>query len=144
MPFVSITRLKVKSILYLISFMRANEASAKELAASAGFLGGKELVDKGFTFWTLTIWEDQAKMKAFRNSVAHRNAMQKLPVWCSEAAYFHWTQEQAILPEWDIASVKLIGEGTVTKVRNPSSRQVANSFPPIKWLKFERVFKPRM
>ena len=142
MPFVSATRLKVKSIFNLIPFMLANEASVKQLKKTPGFLSGKELVDKGLTFWTLTIWEDDAKMKEFRNSIAHRKAMQKLPFWCSEASYFHWTQEQEILPEWTIASLKLIQEGKITKVRKPSSRQITNSFPPIKWRKLERNFKP--
>jgi hypothetical protein len=141
MPFVSITRLKVKSILYLISFMRANEASVKQLQITPGFLSGKELVDKGLTFWTLTIWEDGDKMKTFRNSVAHRNAMQKLPFWCSEASYFHWTEESGVMPDWATASAKLMEEGKITKVRNPTSNQLSNSFPPIKWNKMERVFR---
>lgn len=41
MPFVSVTRLRVKSIFFLIPFMRANEASAKELKYSKGLLKGK-------------------------------------------------------------------------------------------------------
>lgn len=142
MPFVSITRLKVKSVLNLISFMKVNEASAKQLVITQGFIAGKELMDKGLTFWTLTIWEDDAKMKEFRNSVAHRKAMQKLPYWCSEASYFHWTQEQVTLPDWNIASMKLIKEGKITKVRKPTPGQLTNNFPPIKWMKFERIFKP--
>lgn len=143
MPFVSITRLKVKSIWYLIPFMKANEASAKQLVITPGFLSGKELVDKGLTFWTLTIWDDDAKMKSFRNSEAHRKAMQKLPFWCSEASYFHWLQDEPFLPNWHTASLKLIQEGKITKVRNPSAKQLSNQFPPIKWTKLERVFKPQ-
>lgn len=141
MPFVSITRLKIRSLLYLIPFMRANEASVIQLLRTPGFLGGKELVDKGLTFWTLTIWEDDSDMKSFRNSPPHRKAIQKLPYWCSEASYFHWTQEERSLPEWSQASSRLLQEGKLTKVRKPSSRQLNNSFPPIKWRKMERIFK---
>ena len=45
MPYISVTRLRVKSVFYLISFMRANEATVKTLVKSKGFLNGKELID---------------------------------------------------------------------------------------------------
>jgi hypothetical protein len=124
--------------------MRANESSVKQLVSTSGLIQGKELLDKGLTFWTLTIWDDDTKMKEFRNSVAHRQAMQKLPIWCNEASYFHWTQEQSIIPDWHTASARLIQEGKISKVRQPSARQIANSFPPVQWTKLERVFKPKM
>lgn len=71
MPFVSVTRLRVKSIFYIFSFVRANEASVKELKSSGGLLIGKELMDKKLTFWTLTIWENEESMKRFRGSMSH-------------------------------------------------------------------------
>jgi hypothetical protein len=141
MVFISITRLKVKSIFYLPQFLRVNEASANQLIKTKGFLAGKELVDARLTFWTLTMWESDVEMKSFRNSIPHRKAMQKLPHWCSDASYFHWTQNEAILPSLKEASEKLLKQGNLTKVRNPSANQISNSFPPIKWLKFERNFK---
>ena len=141
MPFVSITRLKVKSVWYLPAFMRANEAAVKQLMLCEGLIGGKELVDKNLTFWTLTLWEDGAAMRSFRNGTAHRAAMQRLPYWCDEASYFHWTQEEGVLPGWAVASERLLQEGKSTKVRKPSARQTANQFPPIQWTKIGRVFK---
>ena len=142
MVFISITRLKVKSVFFLFQFMRANEASVKQLVKTSGFLAGKENMDKHLTFWTLTMWKDDACMKDFRNSVPHRKAMQKLPYWCNEASYFHWTQEEDVLPAWPQASERLLLEGKITKVRKPTTRQTANKFPSIKWTKFERVFTP--
>jgi hypothetical protein len=139
MPFVSVTRLRVKSILYLIPFMRANEASVKALQASAGLLKGKELIDKQLTFWTITLWENEEAMKGFRGSEAHRKAMQYLPKWCNEASYHHWVQEHNEFPGWDTVSEKLFKEGRLSKVRNPSPAQMNNQFPPIKWTKTERI-----
>ncbi len=40
MTFISVTRLRVKSLLLLTAFMRANEASVKSLKGLQGFLGG--------------------------------------------------------------------------------------------------------
>jgi len=121
--------------------MRANEASVKALKIADGLLKGKELIDKQLTFWTITLWEDEASMKGFRGSLAHKNAMQQLPKWCNEASYHHWVQEDNELPSWKTVSEKLFAEGTLSKVRNPSKAQVENQFPPIKWTKTERKLK---
>ena len=141
MPFVSVTRLRVKSFIYLIPFMRANEASVKELKKSQGLLMGKELIDKNFTFWTLTIWENEESMKGFRNSASHREAMKNLPNWCDEASYLHWIQNESDLPNWNVVAEKLFKEGKLSKVRNPSKAQIVNKFPEIKWTKTERKLK---
>ena len=141
MPFVSVTRLRVKSLLYLIPFMRANEASVKELKGSVGLLKGKELIDKKLTFWTITLWENEEAMKSFRGSSAHRNAMQQLPTWCNEASYHHWMQDENEFPDWNSISEKLFSEGKLSKVRTPSNAQINNQFPSIKWTKTERRLK---
>ncbi len=141
MPFISVTRLRIKSLFFLIPFIRANEASAKALKTSKGLLKGKELMDKHFTFWTLTLWEDEESMKEFRGSPAHRKAMQQLPNWCNEASYHHWVQEDQDYPTWNLIAEKLYTEGKLSKVRNPSKAQMENQFHPIKWTKSERILK---
>lgn len=141
MAFISVTRLRVKSILYLIPFFKANEASVRALKQSQGLIKGKELIDKNLTFWTITMWEDEASMKKFRGCDAHRYAMQHLPKWCDEASYHHWVQEDNEIPIWDTVAEKLYTEGKLSKVRHPSKAQIANHFPPIKWTKTERRLK---
>ena len=141
MPFISITRLRVKSLFFLFSFIRANEASVKELESSSGLLMGKELIDKKLTFWTITLWEDEDSITKFRGSLSHRNAMQHLPKWCNEASYHHWFQEENECPNWTTISDKLYSEGKLSKVRNPSNAQITNQFPPIRWTKSERRLK---
>ena len=121
--------------------MKANEASVKSLLQSNGFIKGNELIDKGLTFWTITLWEDEMAMRAFRNSTAHRNAMQNLPKWCDEASYHHWIQDNDQLPDWKLASEKLFKEGKLSKVRNPSKAQTLQQFPPIRWTKLNRALK---
>ena len=141
MPFISVTRLRVKSLIFLFSFIRANEASVKELKSSSGLLMGEELIDKKLTFWTITLWEDEDSMKKFKGSLSHRNAMQHLPKWCNEASYHHWFQEESECPNWTTISDKLYSEGKLSKVRNPSNAQITNQFPPIQWTKSERRLK---
>lgn len=144
MVFISATRLKLKSIFYLPGFMAANNASVKQLRITEGFMGGKELVDKGLVFWTLTMWDKDADMKSFRNSAPHRKAMQQLPVWCNEATYIHWLQDEAVLPTWDTVYENMLADGTVSKVRNPSARHLSKEFPEPKWTKLERAFAKKV
>lgn len=141
MPFISVTRLRVKSLFYIIPFMRANEASVKELKIAEGLIKGMELIDKKLTFWTITMWQDEASMKGFRGSPSHRIAMQHLPNWCNEASYHHWIQEGLEFPDWQTVAEKLFTEGKLSKVRNPSKAQIENQFPTIKWTKTERRLK---
>lgn len=142
MVFVSATRLRVGSVFNLRAFFRANEASIKQLLQTEGFIAGAELPDWGLVFWTITLWGDEAAMRSFRNSEAHRKAMQKLPDWCSEASYTHWQQEEATLPDWDVIYNKMMSEGKLTKVRKPSKRQLTKDYPPVKWRKLMRPLKP--
>lgn len=141
MIFISATRLKLKSFRYLPAFFIANEASVKQLTKTPGFLGGKELIDKNFTFWTLTLWKDISDMRIFRNAEPHKKAMQKLPFWCNEASYVHWTEEAYKPVEWQTAYLKLIQEGSVSKVRNPSPQQLTKNYPTPQWSKLERTFR---
>ena len=140
MYFVSGTRLRLRSLWFLPAFMKSNNAVIKQLKISGGFAGGKELMDKGLVFWTLNIWEQETDMKVFRISEPHRKGMQKLPDWCNEATYAHWLQEDKEFPEWSFIYDKMIAEGKVSKVRNPSEKHVSKSFPPIKWKKTGRAF----
>ena len=141
MYFVSVTRLRLKSFIYFPAVVRANGAATKQLVITPGFVSGKELIDKGLIFWTITVWQGDADMKVFRNCEAHRKAMQKLPDWCDEATYVHWLQETDELPSWEAAHHKIVTEGSVSKVRQPSANHAARNFPLPKWTKTQQVFK---
>ena len=142
MYFVSVTRLRVRSLLFLPQFFCANEASVKALKKIPGYINGKELVDKGFTFWTVTIWDSVDAMKLFRNNDPHKSVMRKLPNWCDEAAYVHWTQETSDFPNWDEIYRRLLSEGKLTKVQHPSPQQAAMTYPAPARTNFARALKP--
>jgi len=142
MFFISLTRLRLRSIWYVPGFLKSNSRCAKQLLITPGFISGKELIDKNFVFWTVTMWQADADMKTFRNSPPHRKAMQKLPTWCDEATYMHWLSDEANIPAWNTICEKMIAEGKVSKVRHPSKDHLDKNFPAIKWTKTERVFKP--
>jgi hypothetical protein len=125
MPSVSVTRLRLRSLWLLPAFLLHANRSTRQARAAPGFIAGwlgNEL-PKGF--WTATVWEDAAAMRAFRKSGAHAQAMPKLITWCDEASFVHWDQEGADLPGPDAAHDRLAREGRLSKVARPSPRHQA-------------------
>ncbi|MBM3803033.1 MAG: DUF3291 domain-containing protein [Acidimicrobiia bacterium] len=121
MPFVSVTRLRLRLVRYLIPFLAHTVLSSLQARRSTGNLGLKLLRDANRTFWTLSIWQREEDMRSFMMSGAHRRAMPKLLNWCDEASVAHWSQESSRLPAWDQAHRNLVERGRPSKVRFPSS-----------------------
>lgn len=67
---VSVTRLRVRSWRHVPAFLWYTFASQRQVVRAAGFSGGRLLIDARRTFWTLTAWEDERAMKAFRGTGA--------------------------------------------------------------------------
>src|SRR4051812_2517610 len=111
MPFISITRLRLRSALYLVSFFIHATRSSNQMVKHSKFIKGKTLMDKKLTFWTMTLWPSEADMRAYRNTDAHKKAMPKLQSWCDEAAIVHWQQDGSDLPDWMEAAGRMRREG---------------------------------
>ena len=121
MAFVSLTRLRIRSIWFLPSFALYTLRSLRQVRRSPGFLSGALLPDRSWTFWTLTAWESQASMRAYITTGAHKQAMPKLMEWCDEASVAHWEQAGADLPAWAEADRRMRETGRTSKVRHPSA-----------------------
>ena len=123
MPFVSVTRLRLRSIRFLIPFAFLTARSKRQVESSNGCLGSEVRKTKGLTFWTLTVWDSEANMRAFMTQSPHREAMSKLPHWCDEASAGHWTQDSREKPTWLQASDQLQKLGHLSPVIHPSDTQ---------------------
>ncbi|MGC1687183.1 MAG: antibiotic biosynthesis monooxygenase [Candidatus Acidiferrales bacterium] len=142
MPLISVTRLRVRSVIYLPQFLWDTFKSMRQVERSAGFLGGRLLVNPGKVFWTMTVWKDEAAMSAYRGSGAHRTAMPKLLNWCDEAALVHWTQESSEIPDWREARQRMADGGRVSKVYHPSPIQISNQIPAPQPSRIQRTLRP--
>jgi hypothetical protein len=142
MALISVTRLRVRSFIYLPQFVCDTFKSMRQAERSSGFLGGRLLVNARNVFWTMTAWKDQAAMNAYRTGGAHRRAMPKLLNWCNEAAVVHWTQESSEIPSWQEAHQRMTEEGKPSKVNHPSPSQLSNHIPAPKPSRIERILKP--
>ncbi len=130
MPFVSVTRLRLRALRFVPGFfLHAIRANAQVRRAS-GFLAGALLPDRRWTFWTMTVWDSQQDMRAYILSGSHKAAMPKLLHWCDEASIVHWEQADACLPSWQEADRRMRQDGRVSKVRHPSPDHAAMTFAP--------------
>jgi heme-degrading monooxygenase HmoA len=142
MPLISLTRLRVRSFRYLPGFLWDTFQSVRQVQRSPGFLGGRLLVNSGYVFWTMTAWQDEAAMNAYRTSGAHRQAMPELLNWCDEAAVVHWTEESAEIPEWQQAEQHMSENGRLSKVNHPSAVQASQHIPPPQPSRIAQTLKP--
>src|SRR5262245_36985866 len=124
----SVTRLRVRSLRYLPAFLWQTRAVQRQIVRAPGFRGGSLLVDRRWTFWTLTVGDSEQAMKAFRGAAAHGTVMPRLPVWCDEAAYTHWPVTEAGVPAWPDAYERLVKEGRLSRVEHPSADHEARRF----------------
>jgi len=130
MTFVSITRLRLRSLRFLPGFLRYTLAASRQARASGGLLGGYVANGPKLTFWTVSVWRDDAAMRAFRAGGAHLKAMPKLMHWCDEASVAHWRQEIDDAPSIPEAARRLVAEGRLSKVRRPSPGQAEGDLWP--------------
>lgn len=120
--FISITRLRLHHWWYLPAFFLGSNRSITQARKAPGFRKGMTLADRKQTFWTLTGWDSEAAMKAYRGSGPHKTVMGKLPGWCDEAAVAHYQADE--LPPWTEAWERLKG-GRFISVQRPSPDQLA-------------------
>ena len=69
MPFVSVTRLKVRSVRFLPSFVIHTLRSVRQVKEAQGFRDGALLIDRHWTFWTMTSWDNQDNVRSFMRRV---------------------------------------------------------------------------
>ncbi len=126
---ISITRLRLRSRRYVPAFIFYSLQSLWQAWQSEGNFHARVKLDAHLAFWTVTLWESEAHMRAFQSSGSHRRVMPKLAEWCDEATYVHWMQESKKRPGWDIIYHRLVSEGIISHVKNPSPNHEKRTFP---------------
>jgi Antibiotic biosynthesis monooxygenase len=130
MPVVSITRLRLRAWRFLPSFFLYSFRSARQAERTPGFLGGWLGGSGGNAYWTITVWRDEAAMKAFRDRDTHKAAMPKLLNWCDEASVARVERPEPELPDGDTVFQTLSRQGRTSKVRYPTAEHAAGKTVP--------------
>lgn len=126
MAVVALTRLRLRAYRYLLPFAWRSRQSARQAQRTPGFLAGRLYGDPlRLTFWTVTAWESEAAMHAFRGTGDHQRIMPKLAHWCDEASVAHWAQSSSDIPEPDELLARMCADGRLSRVRHPSADHAA-------------------
>ncbi|WP_353072905.1 DUF3291 domain-containing protein [Tunturiibacter gelidoferens] len=128
MIFISLTRLRIRSILYLPVFAIYTVRSLRQVKKAPGFHTGALLPDRSWTFWTMTAWDERESMRQYMTTGAHKSAMPHLMHWCDEASVAHWEQEQTSLPSWEEADRRMRESGRASKVNHPSPEHASLNY----------------
>ena len=130
MPWVSVTRLRLRGWFFLPAFLFTNGPVARQVRKAPGFLGGTLMMDARHTFWTVSLWKDQASMAAFRNGGKHGKAMPKLAGWAEHTRVANWEQEGKSIPDWETLYTRLSEKGRPSRLFRPApDHKGPNDFP---------------
>lgn len=125
-----VTRLRLSSPTYRDAFFSQAVAIAVQVESAPGCIASEVLPDAGDVYWTWTSWEDTASMRAFMRSEPHRSAMRRIGEWCDEATYVEWEQEASLERDWSAAHARLVADGVVTRLPDPSPAHAERCFAP--------------
>ena len=106
------TKLPLTAHRHVPGFLRDTMRIRRQLAASPGLVGYSLLAELGAkTFWTASIWEDEASLRSFAAAEPHRSVMRRVPARMGDErvpdVHDHRTRVAA-----DVAGVE--GSGVVT------------------------------
>jgi heme-degrading monooxygenase HmoA len=104
--------------------------SASQARRSPGFLGGWLGSSGNRSFWTVTVWDDEAAMKRFRDSGIHKAAMPKMLNWADEGAMARYQQDHTEPPTGAEAMAALDARGRTSKVHHPTPAHAAGKTVP--------------
>ena len=130
MPFVSITRLRIRGDEHLAAFSASMPMVFAQASDAPGRLAMDLLAESNNTFWTRTVWTDRTAMRDFMTSGSHGDVMPDLREWCDEAHVAHWEQDDAEAPTWEEAYRRLLADGRNSAVAHPSPDHAARTLAP--------------
>jgi hypothetical protein len=135
MAIISVTRFKLRggALRGQALFFWHTFRSIRQASGAPGFLHGKTYADADRTYWTVTVWEDRAAVRAFQTSGAHLAAMRAMPRlmrWCDEAATGHWESSDGAIPSLPEIHRRFVDHARLLKLRQPSPAHAAGSIAP--------------
>ena len=106
------SRLRLRHLHQVPGFMRRAlrvHAATKE---ADGAIGASLLAQPAAkTFWTLSVWTDEAAMRRFVGHPVHRDVMRRYQGSLHDATFVTWTESASVVqapPSWDDARTRVL------------------------------------
>ncbi|MFS0785260.1 hypothetical protein ABC345_02625 [Shouchella sp. 1P09AA] len=103
---VSVTRLHIRSVRHLPIFAWLTLRSHIHIREAKGLVQSSYHKEGLFTYWTMSIWETEEDMKAFRNQGAHLEAMRCSRQLADELQYVRFEVETPDI-QWEACKQRL-------------------------------------
>jgi quinol monooxygenase YgiN len=129
MPVIVVTRLRLKDAALPDEFFTAATSALDQALKSEGNLGADALADADNAWWSVSSWQERAPMQAFVRSEPHLSTMAKLDHLCDEATFVDWEQASPDLPDWQTSWRRLVADGQVAALTQPSAANQTKDFP---------------
>ena len=101
------TRLQLRRYRDIPRFLRASMAIGRQARGSAGFVGLKLRAQfRRRTFWTVTVWTDEASMIEFVRTDPHRTTMRTFARVMTSSTSARWQVADGV-PGWDEVARRL-------------------------------------
>lgn len=97
------SRLELRSHLFSAGFMSAAMRIRRQLAASDGLVGYSLETQVGRkTFWTVSAWTDEKRLRAFTAADPHRSSTKAIRPRIASSTFVFWNATSGDLPVgWD-------------------------------------------
>jgi quinol monooxygenase YgiN len=125
---VSVTRFRVRSLRFVPFFLIHAQRCLAQIRRADGYVAGSLRRDRDHSYWTTSVWRDDAALLAYVTGGAHRNAMPKMSEWGDEASTVRWVQRGAELPSWQEAIERMRSEGRPVPLLHPGPGHAALGF----------------
>lgn len=107
MPTITATRLHVRRLRHVPTFLWWSLRAARQAKRSPGHIASALHAQDARTYWTLSSWQTIDAMRRYRSSGAHETAMRRAGEWADEASTVRWDSDDGTLPDWKEAKRRL-------------------------------------
>lgn len=130
MAVIVVTRLRLKDPALLDDFFTDALAAIEQAQKSDGNLGVDALADANNAWWSVTSWQERRLMHSYVRTEPHRTIQSHLDRYCDEATFVDWEQASPDLPTWQTSYRRLVADGQVSTLSQPSAANQTKDFPP--------------
>ena len=130
MPVIVATRPRLKDPTLLNESFPAAVAAIEQAQKSDGNLGADALADANNAWWSVSAWTGRDPMRAFVGNQPHLTIKGRLAHYCDGATFVDWEQASPDLPDWQTSYRRLVADGQVSTLSQPSAANQAKDFPP--------------